>query len=202
MRESVFDLRKFNVPWFRVGLGVTAVVATTALWAAAAGQVSGGSDGRTVAAVIGGLFALVVVLGLARLRKLRHPHRLVVDHEGIRVDGRGADVEFRLAWTELAGVTVLVNDRRRRREARRHVRFLELPPAATPVAVAIELVPAEDEARRRHPELARAWEIGRRRAWRVRLAYGPGEPPDFGTALRQHRPDLWRGERSGPALFR
>jgi hypothetical protein len=197
VRPTVFDLRAFNLPPFLIGLATALLAATATLVAAGTDSVLGGPGNRVVAWALGGLFALIVVLGLAQLPRLRRPRRLVIDHEGIRVEGGARRSEFRLAWTELAGVGLVVDDRRRRRRARSHHRVVGVAPDMIGVTVGMELVPVDDAARRRHPELARAWWVGRRQMWRIMLTAGPGDPLPVGPELQRHRPELWRGQRSG-----
>jgi hypothetical protein len=198
VRESVFDLRDFNLAPYQLGLVTAVLIAVAAFYGSTT------VDTRTVAVVcmvIGGVAALIVLAGLTQLSALRRPRRLVIDHEGIRVDNGGRR-PVRVAWTELDGVGLVVDDRRRRRQVRWRRRGESvIPPSLVGVTVMLELTPADEQALRRHPELARAWMLGGRRAWRIWLTSGPGDPLPIGRALQRHRPELWRGERSGPALF-
>lgn len=198
VQPTVFDLRGFNLPPFLLGLVTTGLVSAAALYAAATGA------GRSVVLwVIGGVLALAFLVGLAVLPALRRPRRLVIDHEGIRVDRDRRKPEFRVAWTELAGVGLIRDDRHRQWKARRHraAPLENVPPGLVSVMMALELVPTGPDAVRRHPELARAWLLGHKETWRVLLTTGPGEPLPIAGALWRHRPDLWRGERSGPVLL-
>lgn len=201
MRPSVFDLRAFNLPPYLLGMVVTGLLAAAALYAATADRVIGGPSARTVAWVIGAVLAAMVLGGLGALPELRRRRRLVIDHEGIRIEKSGRKPELRMAWTELAGVALIRADRQRRRAVRVYRPLTEVPPALVAVGLLLELVPTGQDAVRRHPELARAWLLGGHKTWRVPLTVGPGEPPPIGPALQAHRPDLWRGERSGSALF-
>ncbi len=194
MQPNVFDLRAFNLPSYLVSLVTISLLAAAALYAAASGQVSEGS--RTTMWVLGGVFAVFAVVGIMQLPRMRRPRRLVIDHDGIRLEGGGRAFDFRVAWTELTGVGLLVDDRHRFRP-HRHL----IPRSLISISVMLEMVPADEAAQQRHPELSRAWLLGGRRTWRVWLTTGPGDPLSVGHALQRHRPDLWRGQRSGSIVF-
>jgi hypothetical protein len=197
VRPSVYDLRAFNLPPYLVAVAAVALLATATLVSAATDTVLLGPGNRVIAWVLGSLLGFLAMAGLAALPLLRRPRRLVIDHEGIRIQRGPRSYEFRLAWTELAGVGLVVDDRKRRRG----IPLSDLPRSLIPVTVALELVPVDDAVRRRHPELATAWRLGRQRAWRVGVTIGPGEPLPIGTALQRWCPQpLWRGERSGRAF--
>ena len=155
-----------------------------------------------------GLLIVLILVGAVAVRR-RRPHRLLVDHEGIRVfDGRGKAV-VRLAWTELAGVGVMTNEFARARQRFAAAVDGDLPRGLRLIAVPIwlELFPAGPDAVARHPELQHAWSIGAGAApgeeqrWLVMIGDGRGQEFPIGEAVRRWRPDLWRGNRSGSLLF-
>jgi hypothetical protein len=190
VENGVIDLRRMSAPGLLIAApilwGLTAVVVV----AAVRGEVHGGLAARVVAGVLGGclgLFSLVVSLALFELRR---PRRLVIDHDGIRIDTGRRRPAFRLAWTEIAAVSLRLSDRRRRLRARLYRRWFDPPPERTPIVAALELYPADAEAVRRHPELRAEWRLGGERCWLVMLAGGPGAPPPVGALVRRWRPDL------------
>ncbi|MBN9099142.1 MAG: hypothetical protein J0I49_13660 [Pseudonocardia sp.] len=196
MPPTVVDLRRApRVPF----LGALLVVGVLA---ASAGY--GACTSRSVPiGVIGGVLAVVFLLCLVALPGVLRTRRLVIDHEGVRLERGGRRPEWRVAWTELAGVGLVRNDRERQRIARRFRAnpLGNVPPGVVAVTVSVELVPTGTEAVRRHPEMARYLRLGHGEAWRVPLIVSMGEPLPIADALRRRRPDLWRGERSGPALL-
>lgn len=196
----MFDLRGYSRGPYLLGLATGVLLSGGALYAAATDAVLGPPLNRVVAAVIGGVFGLCTLLAATRLRASGRPRRLVIDHEGIRLETERRADRFRVAWSELAGVGLVLSDRRRRRAVRRH-RFGDLPPDLVAVSLFLDMVPVDGEAVRRHPELERAWIIGGGRSWRVWLGTSPGPPLGVAAALELRRPDLWRGQRSGSGLF-
>lgn len=196
----MFDLRAYSRGPYLLGLATGVLVSGGALYAVATDAVLGPPVNRVVAAVIGGVFGLCTLLAATRYRAIGRARRLVIDHAGIRVETERRADRFRLAWTELAGVEVVVSDRRRRQARRRHD-VGDLPPDLVAVSLFLDMEPVDGEAVRRHPELQRAWTIGGRRSWRVWLGTAFGDPPGVAAALEQRRPDLWRGQRSGSGLF-
>ena len=169
-----------------------------------------GPGGTAVRLLAGAVGLLIVVLYLWVLfSRPRMPARLEVDHEGIRVwDGRGT-VMVRLAWTELSGVGVMTNEAALRRQLR-GTRNDVLPWVTRRIAavqVWLELYPANAETVARHPELEWAWSLGRLRApgeeqrWLVTLGAGRGQLLQVAEAVQRRQPQLWRGHRSGSALF-
>ena len=161
---------------------------------------------RLIAGAAGLLIVLVFVWGLASRPQL--PGRLVVDHEGIRVLNRRGRFLVRLAWTELSGVGVMTNEAARRRQlsdARDGMPWVGRRMVS--VSIWLELYPADADAVTRHPELNRAWALGRRGApgekprWLVWLSDGHGQDLAIGEAVQRWRPRLWRGHRSGSVLF-
>lgn len=186
--DVAIDLRRRSGPvqWtFAVTLAVLAVLAAVG---AADGDLAAGA--RIGAGACAGVAGLGVV---ALVRTARRTHRLTIDHDGVRLDRGGP--AFRLAWSEIAGVGLLVTDPGPPRE---HI--LRLVVRMRPVGAVLELVPADAEAVRRHPELRHAWRLGRQRCWRVGLGMGGDGPPPVGVLVTRHRPELWRGERPGSLL--
>jgi hypothetical protein len=191
MDDSMIDLRRRSGPtlWtIAVTLAVLAVAAATGAVDAGAG-----TGARIGAGVCAGLCAVGVV---TLVRATRGTRRLVIDHAGIRLDlGARRKPAFRLAWTEISGVGLLVVA-----VAAPHsflLRLFRWPPPR--VGTVLELVPADAEAVRRHPELLQAWRFGRERTWRVGLGASRDAPPVEPLVLR-YRPELWRGERPGSLL--
>jgi hypothetical protein len=155
---------------------------------------------RLIAGAAGLVIALLYVWAVFFRRGL--PRRMVVDHEGIRVlDGRGRKL-VRLAWTELSGVGVMTNQ-----VALFRKRFADsldgVGPSAASVSIWLELYPADADAVARHPELNRAWGLGKgtapgeKQRWLVRIGDTLGQDFPIGDAVERWRPGLWRGRRSG-----
>lgn len=194
----MIDLRRMSGRWLLIAATILWALTALVVVAAVRGEVHGGPAARVVAGVLGGclgLFALVVSLGLFELRR---PRRLVINHEGIHLDtGRRRPV-FRMAWTEIAAVSLRLSDRRRR-IAQLYGWWGDLP-EMTPIVAALELYPADAEAVRRHPELHAEWRLGGERCWLITLAGGPGAPPPVGVLVQRWRPELWRGEHSASIL--
>lgn len=195
MEDVAIDLREDNAVPMLVSVSVLAVFAVPMLYLAATDEVGDGPVLRLVVGAVGGFLGLLVVGGTWILAGMRRARRLLIDHDGVKLDAGGSKPAFRLAWTELAGVGLRMDDTARRRALRRRA-------AAASVIVALELIPADSEAVRRHPELRTAWRLGRQRCWLVGLAAGPGDAPPVGELVRRWRPELWRGERSGSLLSR
>lgn len=147
---------------------------------------------RVVAGVLGSGLLTLALLGALKAWDLRRPLRLVIDHEGIRLERGLPKPVFRLAWTEIAGASVLVDRNRSATSAR----------PSTAYSMALDLVPTDLEAVRRHPELRLAWRMGGEWRWRIGLSTLVGTPPPIGELVARHRPELWRGERSGSILAR
>ena len=196
----MIDLRRRSLPGLLVGAPILWGLAVVVVVAAVRGEVHGGPAARVVAGVLGGCVGLVALLATVTLVELRRPRRLVIDHEGIRLDTGRRRPAFRLVWTELAGVSLRVSDRRRRISAQAYIRWLHRRPETTPIVAALELHPADAEAVRRHPELRTPWRLGGERCWLFVLWAGPGNPPPVGPLVQRWRPDLWRGERSASIL--
>lgn len=195
MADNVIDLRRLNTRWQVVGFIVMVPFAAAVLISAFRDDVDPGV--RVVAGVLGGLVGFLLLLTVPALYTYRRPRKLVIDHDGIRLENGGRRAVFRLAWTEIAGAGLLVADRRRRRKQRHYVRFSELPPGMTTITVVLELLPADADAVRRHPELRRMWRLGHERCWPIVIGAFPGAPPPIGELVCRYRPQLWRGERSG-----
>lgn len=139
-----------------------------------------------VAVVVSVLFLLCVMAAL----QLRHSHRLVIDHEGIRMEVGGRKPRWRLAWTEMAGIgTVRGPSRPGRRGAR------------DPSGQALLIDPLDADAVRRHPELALPWNLGKQRQWRIVIGDLHPDQPSVADLVGRWRPELWRGERTGSVLF-
>jgi hypothetical protein len=184
---------------------VTLLVAAACLASLVAGPET--TAVRFIAGAVGLL--IVLVYAGAVLSRRRRPHRLLVDHEGIRVwDGRGK-VVVRLAWTELSGVGLMTNEVARSRRTRQ-ADADPVPWVSRRVVLApiwLELFPADAAAVARHPELRWAWDLGQLRApteerrWVVPLGDGQGQDVPVGEAVQRWRPHLWRGQRAGSLLF-
>jgi hypothetical protein len=200
VESGVIDLRRRSAPGLLISAPILWGLTVVVLVAAVRGEVHGGLAARVVAGVLGGCFGLLALLVSQALFELRRPRRLVIDHEGIRLDTGRRRPAFRLAWTEIAAVSLRVSDRRRRISAQTYVRWLDRRPERTPIVVALELHPADAEAVRRHPELRTAWRLGGERCWLFVVWAGPGEPPPVGPLVQRWRPDLWRGEHSASIL--
>jgi hypothetical protein len=200
VESGVIDLRKLNGRWLLLGAPTLWVLTVVVVVAVVRGEVDGGPGARVVAGVLAGFFGLLALLMSLALFDLRRPRRLLIDHEGIGLDTGRRRPEFRLAWTEIAGVSLRLSDKRRRIRARRYHRWFDLPPEATPIVAALELYPADAEAVRRHPELRRAWRLGGERCWMFVITGGPGAPPPVGALVQRWHPELWRGEHSGSLL--
>jgi hypothetical protein len=142
-----------------------------------------------IAGVLAGLFGIVPLIGLLALPVMLRPRRLVIDHDGIRIENGTRSDAFRLAWNELAGVGLLVKYGRRRRSLFPQVR------------TSLELEPADDATRRQHPELDLAWRLGRQQVWRVPLGPSLRKPLPIAEALQYWRPQLWRGQRSDREIW-
>ena len=196
----MIDLRGLNGRWLLLGAPILWGLSVAVVVAVVRGDVDGGPVARVVAGVLGGCFGLLALVVSLALFDLRRPRRLLIDHEGIRLDTGRRTPEFRLAWTEIAGVSLRLSDKRRRIHARLHHQWFDLPPEATPIVAALELYPADPEAVRRHPELRRAWRLGGERCWLFVIAGGAGGPPPVGALVQRWHPELWRGERSGSLL--
>lgn len=162
---------------------------------------------RIVAGVAGALILLVLLAGL--LARNRAPRWLRIDHEGLRIMNRGHRDIARFTWPELAGVGMMTNERMRRVRLT-DVSWELLAPVRrrlVSVPVWLEVFPAGPEDVRRHPELAVALALGTRRdpGWEQRWVFvigdGRGQDLPVGEHVRRWRPDLWRGHRSGSALF-
>ncbi len=161
--------------------------------------------------LIAGAAGLLIVLLYAwvLLSRPHAPARLGVDHEGIRVrNGRGK-VIVRLAWTELAGVSLMTNEASRRRQERDAKNDLVpwLRGRTISVPIWLELYPADAEAVARHPELDRAWTLGRPRApgeeqrWLLPAGDGQEQLLRIAEAVQRWRPQVWRGHRAGSFFF-
>lgn len=162
-----------------------------------------GSESTGVRIVMGGFaFLLVAVVAYVARNRNRLVRWIAVDHEGLRLlDRRRRDLA-RFAWTDLAGVGLMTNENVRLREqigatatggwARR---------AMITVSIWLELWPASPDAVARQPTLRAAWELGRKECWRIWLSDGLGQSFALGEAVARHRPELWRGQRAGSALF-
>lgn len=195
----MFDLRGHSRGPYLLTLVLGALIASGLLYAVVTDAV-GPPVSRVVAGVIGGVSGLGTLLAASQVRTIGRARRLVIDHEGIRIEAERRVDRFRVAWTELAGVGLVLSDRRRRR-ARRRYHVGDLPPDVVPVTLLLDMVPVDEAAVRRHPELQRAWLLGGRRSWRVWLGTAPGPPLEVAAALELWRPDLWRGQRSGSGLL-
>lgn len=171
-----------------VGLLATAVAGPEELWL------------RLTAGGVG-LVLSTLLVAWWRSRAFR-PRWLTVDHAGLRLvgpptaDGRRRDL-VRVAWTEVAGVGVMVNERARARAATsRRIGH---------ATIWLELYPTGPDAVRRHPELRTAWQRGRavrpgqEQRWLIALGYGRTVPVE--EHVRRWRPELWRGQRDGSLLF-
>jgi hypothetical protein len=200
VESGVIDLRRMNGRWLLLGAPILWVLSVVVVVAVVRGGVDGGPAARVVAGVLGGFLGLLALVMSLALFDLRRPRRLVIDHEGIRLDtGRRAPA-FRLAWTEIAAVSLRLSDRRRRIRAQLYHRWFDLPPEMTPIVAALELYPADAEAVRRHPEMRSAWRLGGERCWLLALSGGAGAPPPVGALVQRWRPEVWRGEHSGSLL--
>jgi len=188
-----------------IGFGLTLLFAAGCLASLVAGPET--LAVRLVAGAVGLLIVLLLAVAAAGARS--RPHRLFVDHKGIRVvDRRGRDLVL-LAWAELAGVGVMTNELARRRQLLA-AGFDEVPWLSrrmVAVSIWLELYPADADAVARHPELHPAWVLGagtapgEERRWLVSLGDGHGQEFPIGEAVQRWRPELWRGHRSGSFLL-
>lgn len=149
---------------------------------------------RIIAGVFGAL-VLLLCLGLWQTRDAR-PRWLGIDHEGVRLVSRTGKNLARIAWSDLAGVGLMTNERRRGRQGWNRS-----------VTVWLELYPVGADAVARQPALRNQWRLGApRRAgqehrWLVGLGDDLGRAPlPVGELVRRWRPDLWRGHRAGSLL--
>jgi hypothetical protein len=169
-----------------------------------------GPEQITVRLLAGAAGLLILLLyAWVLLTRPHAPARLVVDHEGIRVwNGRGK-VIARLAWTELSGVSLMTNEASRRRQVRdaRNDLVPWLRGRTISVPIWLELYPADAEAVARHPELDRAWTLGKPRApgeeqrWLLPVGDGQEQLLRIAEAVRRWRPQVWRGHRAGSLIF-
>jgi hypothetical protein len=200
VESGVIDLRRLNGRWLLLGAPILWALSVAVVVAAVRGDVDGGPVARVVAGVLGGCFGLLALVVSLALFDLRRPRRLLIDHEGIRLDTGRRAPEFRLAWTEIGAASLRLSDKHRRIHARLYHRWIDLPPEATPIVAALELYPADPEAVRRHPELRGAWRLGGERCWLLVIMGGAGAAPPVGALVQRWHPELWRGEHSGSLL--
>ncbi len=146
------------------------------------------------------MIALVLYVAWNRNRMIRW---VAVDHEGIRLLDRRRRDHARFAWGDLAGAGLMTNEAARRR----HMMAASLRSsdvvrrALVSVPIWLELWPASPDAVSRQPQLRAAWELGRKECWRIWLSDGLGQTFALGESVARHRPELWRGQREGSALF-
>lgn len=161
--------------------------------------------------LIAGGFALLVLLlvGAAWAVRNRKPRWLGIDHEGVRLVDRRGRVFTRVVWADLAGVGVMTNEFARWRQLfSASLRpFPAFSRKMVSVPIWLELVPSGPDALARHPELSVAAALGRPRPpdqpqrWLIMMADGHGQVLPVGEHVQRWRPELWRGHRSGSALF-
>lgn len=161
-----------------------------------------GREGIGLRLVAGGVGIGLVLLFVALWWTWnRRPAALVMNHEHLLLTDRRERTITRVAWTDLRGVGVMTNEgaRRRQRSGWLDRRMVSIP-------IWLELYPAGRDARRRHPELRRAWMMGRPRRedqeqrWLIGIGDGLGQAPPVGEHVRRWRPHLWRGHRDGSFL--
>jgi hypothetical protein len=110
VESGVIDLRRLNGRWLLLGAPILWALSAVVVVAAVRGDVDGGLVARVVVGVLGGFFGLLAIVVSLALFDLRRPRRLLIDHEGIRLDTGRRTPEFRLAWTEIGAVSLRLSD--------------------------------------------------------------------------------------------
>lgn len=143
------------------------------------------------------MIACVAYVGRNRYRLVRW---LAADHEGLRLlDRRRRDLA-RFAWGDLAGVGLMTDENARlRKRLAASAGGGVVRQAMVTVSMWLELWPASPDAVARQPHLRAAWALGREECRRIWLSDGLGQSFALGEAVVRHRPEVWRGQRAGPA---
>ena len=154
-----------------------------AVYSAATGQVEGGVIVQLVCGVLGVLCLGMGLLPLLLWKALTRPRQLIFDAAGVRHDDpRGRP--FAAQWGELAGVMLS-------RTEQRQVRSTSLQRR---VMVRLDLYPADDGFRARHPEMDHLWGVrASGTCYRLPLGDAPDLVPVIEAAVSGLRPQLWRG---------
>lgn len=167
-----------------VGAVVSGGIGLVAVYSALTGGVEGGTGTAVAAGIIGGIFLLIGLLPVVTWRTAARPRKLVLSHDGIRMDDpRGAP--WTVAWDELAAVAISRTEKRRVK-----------PTDLAKVMVRLDLFPADAGFRARHPEMEPLWELHRvRDGYRLPFGSAPQYVPVIDQALRRFRPDIYLGVR-------
>ncbi|MFI9406924.1 hypothetical protein [Nocardia sp. NPDC052316] len=154
----VIDLAQGVAKKSAAAIVVSTALGSVGVWSGLTGQVAGGDGVAAAAVVIGGVLLLIALAGVLLWKVITRPRSLVIEPAGVRwIDPHGGSWE--VAWPELAAVAVS-------RTVNRNPR--KLVPSAM---VRLDLFPADQGFRQRHPEMEPLWEFHRVRDG-YRLPFG------------------------------
>ncbi|MEV0612102.1 hypothetical protein AB0I81_02190 [Nonomuraea sp. NPDC050404] len=166
------------------GGAVAGAIGLLAIVSALTGQTTGGAGTAVAVGVLGLIFLAIGLLPLVTWKKIARPRRLVFDGFGVRWDdpqGR----PWAVAWAELSGVGISRTRQRRVKPADYLMRK---------TMVRLDLFPADQGFRSRHPEMAHLWEFHTvKNGYRLPLGSNPKYIPVIENAMRQHRPQAFLG---------
>ncbi|MEV4109765.1 hypothetical protein [Nonomuraea sp. NPDC049695] len=169
-----------------IGGSVAGVIGLIAIFSAFTGQTTGGSGSAVVVLILGLVFLFIGLLPIIAWRKISRPRRLVFDGFGVRWDdpqGR----PWAVAWNELSGVGISRTQQRRVKLADHLIRR---------TMVRLDLFPADQGFRTRHPDMEHLWEFHTvKNGYRLPLGSNPKYIPVIEHAMRQYRPAVYLGIR-------
>ncbi|MEU8363706.1 hypothetical protein AB0C27_47565 [Nonomuraea sp. NPDC048882] len=167
-----------------IGGAVSGVIGLFVIVSTLTGQTTGGAGTAVVAGLLGLIFLGIGLLPVFAWKKLSRPRKLVFDGFGVRWDDPKG-TPWAVAWAELSGVGIS-------RTRQRRVKLADYIFRKT--MVRMDLFPADQGFRSRHPEMEHLWEFHTvKNGYRLPLGSNPKYIPVIEGAMRQYRPGAYLG---------